>query len=214
MKIQTIKYNHYKSCQANLSKCGTQNQSAPAFAANLPAKTTFSKTLFTDKLLKNKFVQKLLNLASLNPHAFNLTIMAVMAILLRPATILIVPGAKKEDKQYAAGKSVVSSVISTTAQLALCIPLAKSIEKLAREAESKPHFSNFPKVKTPRFEAFNYLINNGFAVLLTVASAMVMSKAVAKVMNKILPDKNKEPKLQDSQHSKTPQIAKVQGGNL
>lgn len=206
MKIKTIKYNHYKSCQANLNKGSNPNQSAPSFAANLPVK----KTPFTDKLLKNKLVQKLFNLASLNPHAFNLTIMAVMAILLRPATILIVPGAKKEDKQYAAGKSVVSSVISTMTQLALCIPLAKSIEKLAKEAESKPHLSNFPKIKTPKFDAFNYLVNNGFAIILTVVSSIVMAKAVAKIMNKILPKKENNTKLENT----TPVPTQGAGGSL
>lgn len=213
MKIQTIQCENYKKCQANLGKDGKMNQSnklALSFAANLPK----ANMPFTDKLLKSKFVQKLLNLASLNPHAFHLVIMAFMAILLRPATILIVPGAKKEDKQYAAGKSIVSSVISTTSQLALCIPLAKLIEKLAREAEIKPHLSNFPKINTKRFEAFSYLINNGFAVGLTLVSALVMSKAVAKIMNKILPDKKKESKVQDSQTHKTPQAAKAQGGSL
>lgn len=210
MKIQKIQCENYKKCQADFNNYGKKIQTTLSFAANLPVK----KTPFTDKLLKNKFVQKIFNLASLNPHAFNLTIMAVTAILLRPATILIVPGAKKEDKQYAAGKSIISSTLTITTQLALCIPLAKSIEKLAKEAEIKPHLSKFPKINTPRFEAFNYLVNNGFAVVLTVASAMVMSKAVAKIMNKILPDKNRKPKQQDSQHLKTPQSAKVQGGNL
>lgn len=206
MKTQIIKYTSYKKGPVDSFKNIKMDLQPPSFAANLPVK----KTPFTDKLLKNKFMQKLFNLASLNPHAFNLTIMAVMAIMLRPATILIVPGAKKEDKQYAAGKSVVSSVISTTAQLALCIPLAKTIEKLAREAEVKPHLSNFPKIKTPRFEAFNYLVNNGFAIILTVASSMVMAKAVAKIMNKILPTKETNTKLENT----TPVPTQGAGGSL
>lgn len=168
-------------------------------------------TKFIDGILKNKLAKKLFNLASLNPHAFNLTAMAIMGIFLRPATILVFPGAKKEDKQYAAGKSVISSTITTVTQIALCIPLGKSIEKLAKAAEKQVGKTDFPKFKTKKFEAYNYLINNGFAVILSVVSSMIMAEAVTRIMNKILPNNKKTQKKPEIQ-KENGISAKVDGG--
>lgn len=188
MKAQIVNCNRYRTNTDNLYK-SKQQPSSINFEGGLPA----SKTPVIDWILTNKTAQKLFNLASMNPHTFNLTVMALMGIAIRPATILVFPGAKKEDKQYAAGKSVISSIITTISQAALCIPLAKTIEKFAKEAEKSPKIVHIPKISSKEFAPFNYLINNGFAVILTVVSSMIMAEAVTKIMNKILPNKKNSP---------------------
>lgn len=185
MKIQTVKQLEYINHSGDSCK-NKINPSSVSFAADLPAE----KTPFIDKILKNKFSQKLFNLASKNPHAFNLTAIGLMGILLRPVGILVIPGAKKEDKQYAAAKSSIGTVITVCAQLAFCIPLALLIEKLAKEALKNPSASNFPQIKTPKFEAFNYFVNNGFSMILAVFISMLVAKTLTVVMKKFAPEKD------------------------
>ena len=190
MKIQTSRHFEYGTSSGNLHI----KKNPPAkmnFAGNLP----IEKTPFIDRLIKTKFSQKVFNLASLNPHTFCLAVMAVIGIAMRPATILVTPGAKKEDKQYAAAKSIIGTTIVTATHLALFIPLGNIIKKHAIEAMDKKNNSGFPKINTPKFEAYNYLVNNGVAVILSVALAMATVKTITKIMNIILPDKkNKLPK--------------------
>jgi len=145
-----------------------------------------------DKLLKNKFTQRLFKLADINPFAFNIVALATTCIILRPATIMVVPGSSKEDKKYAAGKSIISSAIANTSRVVLCLPLALSVAKLGKEAAQKAGETKFPKIGTPKFESFNYLVNNGFSVILAIATSALMVTTVAKVMNKLMPPpKNK-----------------------
>lgn len=204
MKILGIRYQEPKLKALSSQKEHDNKEKQVSFKSAVPN----TKTTFIDWVLKNKLAKKMLDLASSNPHTFNLTIMAIIGITIRPATILVCPGAKKEDKQYAAGKSVISSAITTITQVALCIPLAKSIEKLAKAAEKHPEKIAVPKFKSPKFEAYNYLVNNGFAVILTVISSMIMAKAVTKIMNKLLPNDKKpqskpiEPKQQSDTSNK------------
>lgn len=141
MNVQIVKHYKYNAHSNPSLKNGQVKQSL-----NFNGKALTNDTIFIDKILKNKYSQKLFNLASMNPHTFNLTVMALMGITLRPATIMVIPGAEKEDKQYAAGKSIISAIITTTTQAALCIPLAKTIEKYAIEAHKNPAISNFPRV--------------------------------------------------------------------
>lgn len=188
MKIQSIKYTESR-VKSDKLRLPTNNPKTQSFEGRLPA----SKSPFIDSILGSKLAQKTFKLASLNPHTFNLTIMAAMGIFIRPVSIMLVPGAKKEDKQYAAGKSVVSSTITTVTHMALCIPLAKSIEKLAIKAEKHPNMIKFPTINSPKFEAFNYLVNNGFAVILTLASSALMAEAVTKIMHKLVPEEDESP---------------------
>jgi len=105
---------------------------------------------------------------------------------------MVVPGSSKEDKKYAAGKSIISSAIANTSRVVLCLPLALSVAKLGKEAAQKAGETKFPKIGTPKFESFNYLVNNGFSVILAIATSALMVTTVAKVMNKLMPPpKNK-----------------------
>jgi hypothetical protein len=178
MKIQAIKNLQYSQSVQNIYQKGVMGN----FCAQKPSKI--------DTVLKNKFAQKLFNLASENPHVFNLINIGILGTLIRPATLIIMPGAEKEDKQYVAAKSVIGTVLLVASELVICIPLAKCIDKLGEAAKKNPA-SKFPKIGTPRFKAYGYLINNVVGLALTLASsAFITVKLTTKIMNKL--DKNKK----------------------
>lgn len=151
-----------------------------------------------DRFLNNKITKSAFKLASLNPFAFNIAALALTCIVMRPLTILITPGSTKEDRRYAAGKSVIASTIANTSRIVFCLPLANAMKKLGKASQAGAVGVKFPKIGTPKFDAFNYLVNNGFAVILSLATSAIIVEAVAKVMDKLVPvtkktkDANKE----------------------
>lgn len=180
-KIQNLASNNY-NC-GNLKHPGLQSNKNVNFTG---ATNAVDKNI--DKFLMSKGGQKILKLASNNPTFFSLALMTALATTLRPATIMVVPGAKKEDKKYAAMKSIISSLITLTTQGLIFYPLGKAMVKEGEKAKNAPKTTKFPyEIKTPKFEAYNYFVNNGLAFFVMFAASLVMVKVVAKVMNKIMP---------------------------
>lgn len=143
-----------------------------------------------DKFLKNKFVQGLFKLADKNPFAFNIVALATTCMLMRPVTILAIPGTNEKDKKYAAGKSFIASVIGNSSRLLFILPLGIFMANLGRQAVKNPKLK-FPKDKTPEFQAYNYLVNNLAATLLAIPTSGLMVYAVAKVMDKFTHQKSR-----------------------
>lgn len=137
-------------------------------------------------LLISEKTNKIINYAEKNPSMFNFITGAILATTFRPVAILIVPGAKKEDKQYAAAKSAISALVSIIMQGIIYIPLANSIEKLGKTVKDRPEV-NFPKINTPEFKAFNFLFNIGISALLTPITMGITFKALGAFMNKFFP---------------------------
>lgn len=151
-----------------------------------------------DKLLNNKLAKSLFKIANKNPFAFTIAAMLTACIAMRPATIMLLPGENKEDKKYAAGKSIISSVIANSIRLIFIIPLGMAIHRLGQKAIENPCFK-FPKLKTPKFDALKYLITNSAGFVLSLASAALMVKAIGKIMAKLVPE-NKQQHNQPSQN--------------
>lgn len=151
-----------------------------------------------DKIINNKFAQKVFKFASLNPFGFNIAALAIACIVLRPATIMVTPGSSKKDREYTAGKSIISSAIANGSRILFCLPLAKAIVKLGDKAKKNPKEVKFPAKGTPKFEVVNYAINNGFAVLLSLATSGLMVYSVAKIMPILLKDKNDKNKVKNA----------------
>lgn len=191
MHIQSVKNFEYSVGSVNSFE-NKMKKEPVNFNGNFPDKNS----RFIDAVLKNKFAQKyIFNFAGMNPHVFNLCALAFTNILLRPVSILAVPGAKDEDKKYAAAKSIIGSTLLTVGELVVCIPIAKNIKKLAIEAKEKPNISKFPKIDTPRFKAYNYLVNNAVGLILTtIFMSFLTVKLTAKIMNKLLADKKNKDK--------------------
>lgn len=182
MKIRA-KYPEYQINSLNNSK-----RNPPAI--NFEGNSAVSEMPKIDKILKKPFVQKLFKIAQQNPHAFNLINLAVLGIVLRPATVMAVPGAEKEDKQYVAAKSVIGTVLVVASQLLISIPLGKGIEKLGKVAANNPK-NPFFKFGSKQFDAYNFLISNAVGLIVTLASSSFLTvKLTAKIMNKFLPQKD------------------------
>lgn len=172
-------------CQVNSLNTPKKNVSNKGFEGNSAA----SQTPKIDRILKNKFAQKLSKIAQQNPHAFNLINLAVLGILLRPATVMAVPGAEKEDKQYVAAKSVIGTALIVASQLLISIPLGKGIEKLGKAAANNPKIPFF-KFGSKQFDAYNFLISNAVGLVVTLASSSFLTvKLTTKIMNKLLSEK-------------------------
>lgn len=156
-------------------------------ACNIPSFGVKASGKIIDGILKNKAAQWIFNFADKNPFGFDILTLATTCILMRPVTILFFPGTKKDDKKYLAIKSIIASVIANAGRLAFCIPLAKSLEHLGDKAAKNVDSIRFPARQTKKFEAFNYVANKGFAVLLSIGTAALTAMAVSKIMLKILP---------------------------
>lgn len=149
---------------------------------------------YIDKFLKSKSGLKILKLADINPTLFSLGIATAVSTTLRPATLMVVPGAKKEDKKYASVKSIISAFVTLATQGLIFYPLGVAMKKLGEKAENAPKSTKFPyKIKTPKFEACNYFLNNALGFFVTIAATLVMVKVVGAIMNKIMPPKNDTP---------------------
>ena len=150
-----------------------------------------SKTI--NKILESKSAQWAFKFAKKNPFGFNILSLALSCIILRPATIMALPGQKKDDKQYLAGKSIIASVIIDVARLAFCLPLAKALDYMGEKAKTLAKVK-FPKAGTKEFDIFNFGINNALSVVLQVGTAALMTMAIPKVMSRILtpPEQKKQ----------------------
>lgn len=185
MKIRA-KYPEYQVNSPNMPAKSVKSAKTIGFEGN----SAVSETPRVDKILKKGYVQKLFKIAQQNPHAFNLINLAALGIVLRPATVLVIPGAEKEDKQYVAAKSLIGTVLIVASQLLISIPLGNAIERLGKAAEKNPKIPFF-KFGSKKFDAYNFLISNAVGLAVTLASSSFLTvKLTTKIMNKLLPQKS------------------------
>ncbi|MDD3012449.1 MAG: hypothetical protein PHC34_01955 [Candidatus Gastranaerophilales bacterium] len=142
--------------------------------------------------LKNKNLHNYLKLAENNASMFEEIITFILGVFLRPAAILAVPGAKKEDKKYPAVKSIASSLISFGLTALVYIPLARHIRKLGTTAVKNVSKSgSFPyKEGTKQFDSFNYLVNYGSIFIVAPLQTVLLFKAIPPLMDKLFPKKD------------------------
>lgn len=164
----------------------TQNKASLQQAGKSPAFCAAGESKTINKILESKSAQWAFKFAKKNPFGFNILSLALSCIILRPATIMALPGQKKDDKQYLAGKSIIASVIIDIARLAFCLPLAKALDYMGEKAKVLPKLK-FPKAGTKEFDIFNFGVNNALSVVLQVGTAALMTMAIPRVMAKILP---------------------------
>lgn len=174
--------------QPRMDKFNTSNNKAHSQNINFKGTLPSTKSPFIDWLMTRKATKGLFKLASLNPFAFNVAAMAITCILMRPPTIMVVPGSNKEDKSYAAAKSIIGSIIANGSRLIFILPLGILMKKLGQKALKDNHLQ-FPKIETKEYEAYNYLISNGAGFLLSLGLSAPIIYTLTKVMNKIMPPK-------------------------
>jgi len=85
-----------------------------------------------NKFLKNKMLEKFLFKAYENNVAFSAAFALGLTCLLRPASIMMLPGDKKnaDDQKYAAAHSIASGVIGYIISTIVSTPVAKALSKV------------------------------------------------------------------------------------
>lgn len=79
----------------------------------------------------NKGIQKALELSEKNNVAFSAAFALFLTCILRPASIMALPGKKdKDDKKYASAHSIASGVIGFVVATAVSNPVAEGLKKL------------------------------------------------------------------------------------
>lgn len=106
------------------------------FSGNLPQQTSevaanVLKKSMGEKILSSKYFGKILDYAEGHPISCNALFSLVLAGMLRPATILSLPGKKdKEDKRNAAAHAVASGVIGFISATILMSPFDAAMKKV------------------------------------------------------------------------------------
>jgi len=190
MKIDNIAINNAYMVVGR-AECETKKNNQPHSEINFKANLKNPDKLM-DSFLQNKYTKKVLNFANMNPFGFTIGNLVLTCMLMRPVTTLVVPGSSKEDREYLAGKSFISSAIANGFRLALCLPLANAVKKLGEESAKNPKASAFPAKGTKKFDVLNYGINNGFAVVLGFFTSALMVYSVGKIMHNVEADKAKK----------------------
>ena len=86
------------------------------------------------KIFTSKKVQKFLEMAEKKQPVFSAFYAAALACVLRPLTIVGLPGKKnKSDKQYASSHSISSGLIGYAVAVVISSPIAAGIKKIATE---------------------------------------------------------------------------------
>lgn len=107
----------------NADYCGS-------FTGKSEAATTVIKKTFADKILSSNWFGKFAKYSNDHNISTSALIALVLAGVMRPATILALPGKKdKEDKVYAAGHSMASGIIGFLVSTAITSPFDESIKK-------------------------------------------------------------------------------------
>lgn len=182
MKIRA-KYPEYP---INSPKMPIKNAPNIGFEGN----SAMSETPRIDKILKSPFIQKMFETAGRTPHVVRVGSIGILGLTLRPATLLAVPGAKKEDKQYVAAKSVIGTALFVASQLLITLPLDKSLKSLAQKAKKTPT-SIFNKYSPKQLSVYSFIVSEAVALAFTFATSSYLTvKLTTKMMTKLFPAKD------------------------
>lgn len=162
-------------------------------ASKTPAFCAAPESKVINSILKSPLAQKIFKFADINPFGFKILALAVACIVFRPITVMAIPGQKKDDKQYLAAKSIIAATIADLARLSLCLPLAMALKGMGNKAKANPDIK-FPAIETEKFKVFNFAVNEGFAFLLQIGTAALMTMAIPKVMSRVLPSPEQKKK--------------------
>lgn len=151
---------------------------------------------------------------NLNSTLCNAAIVTALATTLRPAAILAMPGAKKEDKQYSAAKSITTGIVGLLFALALYKPLEHSLAKLSgkltklAKLKSMGDKANLDKVtskvidkfpfhhESKEFEILSYLLTKGSMFIIGPIQAFCMINTIPHAVRRIFPKSTDKAKTQ------------------
>ena len=128
----------------NADYCGS-------FTGKSEAATTVIKKNFLDKILASNWFGKFAKYSEEHNISASALIALVLAGVMRPATILALPGKKdKEDKIYAAGHSMASGIIGFLVSTAITSPFDESIKKIFDSKKFKAMDAEIARLKAEK----------------------------------------------------------------
>lgn len=86
-------------------------------------------------LYNSKLLKKGLEFAADNGALFSAATCVVLSTVARPAAILLTPKAKKEDKQYACTRSIISGLLGFGIMAAISVPIAKTVNNIKKSPD-------------------------------------------------------------------------------
>lgn len=187
---------------------------------------------FLDKILKSKWFGKFAKYSYEHNISTSALIALVLAGIMRPATIIALPGKKdKEDKIYASGHAMASGIMGFLVSTAVTSPFDESIKKvfdqkkfargkfkemdekiakLTLEKEAKTITEKAAKelkALTKKRDALNVLVKNIPDWLIGVPRAMLTIALIPPILKYVFGlEKKKKPAQQEQQVAETPKM--------
>ena len=135
--------------------------------------------------------QKLLKHVNKNPAVYSAASAFVLAGMMRPGLIGVMPFKEKKDKQYSQASAVAAGVVELAATCAIFLPLNKSI-KSASDKLYKMKGSYF-EGNAPALRQFKSLTNRGTKALALVPISLLRFSLVRPIVDIFFgKDKNKD----------------------
>jgi hypothetical protein len=169
------------------------NQNMNFRGAPVPPKAP--SKLFKPIIATCEFVDK-------NPALAEAAIGTLFASILRPTTILAMPGAKKEDKEYAASKAFISGFLGLGLNFLCLVPVAiatravakQGFKKLLKTANGEKIFEEikpvFDKKDKQKSEAFSFLTKYAASFVVAIIDTMILFKLIHPVAQKLFGHKH------------------------
>ena len=171
--------------------CANQNKSV-----NKSASVNFGGffNAYTSKIFK-----KGLEFASDNGALFASGFALFTATILRPAAILVTPGVKKENKEYACAKSISSSLIGFGIMAAVSSPIAKAVKKInsnptkyLKESTIKTLSNGTDLVKSSQYKFSTQLFKLGADFASSIPKAILTCALIPPIMLFLFPKKSEK----------------------
>ena len=136
----------------------------------------------------NITAQKILKGVNKNPAIYNSASAFVLASVMRPSLIGVMPFKDKKDKQYSQASAIAAGLVDLAATAAIFIPLNKSI-KFASDKLYKKKGSYF-EGNAPALRQFKSLTNRGIKALALIPISFLRFSLVHPLVDIFFKGKN------------------------
>jgi len=141
----------------------------------------------------SNFSKKIIGMASSNPALVEAAFVLGLSTTLRPASIMVVPGPPKDDRKYAAAKSIATGIVGFAFTAAVFIPIAAATKNLGKLAKDNLLIkTGFPEAGSARYKVIEYLTTYASKFIVAPLEAMALFAMVPPIVHKFLDKKDKK----------------------
>lgn len=167
-------------------------------------------------IYNNKILKKGLEFAADNSALFVATTSLILSTAARPLAIMATPKTDKENRQYAAAKSLASSAVGYLIMLCASIPLAKSIKKIDKNPTKYLKSETIKTLqagekslsKSKRYHFATQLFKLGLGFIIAAPKSILTCALIPPFMSKIF-DKDKQKSKNPTFTGLTHKIGKI-----